>query len=40
MALLVLSTDNWDYVKAAITRIIAAIDAVTAGSYVELEIPE
>ena len=40
MALLVLSTNNWDHVKAAITKITAATDTVTPGSYAELEIPE
>jgi hypothetical protein len=40
MALLVLSTNNWDYVKAAIAKIMAAIDAVTPDSYTEVEIPE
>ena len=38
MALLVLSTNNWDCVKAAITEIMLAIEAVTPGSYAELEI--
>jgi hypothetical protein len=40
MALLVLSTNNWDYVKAAVAKITAAIEAVTPGSYAEVEIPE
>ncbi|HEY3825628.1 MAG TPA: DUF5615 family PIN-like protein [Bryobacteraceae bacterium] len=40
MALLVLSTNNWDYVKAAIAKIMAAIVGVTKGSYIEVEIPE
>jgi hypothetical protein len=40
MALLVFSTNNWDWVKAAIAKIIVAIDAVMPGSYAELEIPE
>ena len=39
MALLMLSTNNWDYVKASIAKIMMAIDAVTPGSYAELEIP-
>lgn len=38
MALPVLSTDNWDYVKAAIAKITAAIDTVTPGSYAEVKI--
>ena len=40
MALLVLSTNNWDLVKAGIAEIRAAIEAVTPGSYAEVEIPE
>jgi hypothetical protein len=40
MALLVLSTNNWDFIKAAITRLTTAIDAVTPGSYAEVEIPD
>ena len=38
MALLVLSTNNWDYVRAAIATIMSAINAVTPGSYAEVEI--
>ncbi len=40
MAVLVLSTNNWDRVKAAIARIMEAIDGVAPGSYAEVEIPE
>jgi hypothetical protein len=40
MAVLVLSTNNWDFIKAGIAEIRAAIDAVTPGSYAEVEIPE
>ncbi len=40
MALMALSTNNWDFIKAAIARITAVIDAVTPGSYTEVEIPE
>jgi hypothetical protein len=40
MAVLVLSTNNWDFIKAGIAQIMAGIDAVTAGSYAEVEIPE
>ena len=40
MALLVLSTNNWDFIKAAIGKIMAAIDGVMPGSYAEIEIPE
>jgi hypothetical protein len=39
MALLVLSTNNWDLVKANIAAIMAGISAVTPGSYAEVEIP-
>ena len=40
MALLVLSTNNWDFIKAAIGKIMEAIDGVMPGSYAEIEIPE
>ena len=40
MALMVLSTNNWDFIKAAIARITAVIDAATPGNYAEVEIPE
>jgi hypothetical protein len=40
MALFILSTNNWDYVKAAIIKIMAAIGSVTPGSYTEVEMPE
>lgn len=40
MALLVLSTNNWYYLKAAIAKVIAAITAARPGSYAEVEIPE
>ena len=40
MAVLVLSTNNWDLVKAGIAEISAAIEAVTPGGYAEVEIPE
>jgi len=40
MALLVLSTNNWDLVKGGIAEIRAAIEAVTPGSYAEVKIPE
>ena len=39
MALVVLSTNNWDLVKAHIAGIMAAIAAATPGSYTEVEIP-
>jgi hypothetical protein len=40
MALMVLSTNNWDFIRAAIAKITAVIDAVTPGSYTEVAIPE
>jgi hypothetical protein len=40
MAVLVLSTNNWDFIKAGVAEIRASIDAVTPGSYAEVEIPE
>jgi predicted nuclease of predicted toxin-antitoxin system len=38
MALVVLSTNNWDYIKGAIAKIMAAIEGVTPGSYTEVDI--
>jgi hypothetical protein len=32
--------NNWDFIKAAIAQIMAALDVVTPGSYGEVEIPE
>ena len=40
MALLVLSTNNWDFIKAAIGKIMPAIDGAMPGSCAEIEIPE
>lgn len=39
MVLVVLSTNNWSFIKAGIGEIMAAIDAVTPSSYTEVEIP-
>jgi hypothetical protein len=39
MALLVLSTNNWSFIKAGVGGIVAAIDAVRPGGYTEVEIP-
>jgi hypothetical protein len=39
IALVVLSTNNWSFIKAGIGEIIAAVHAVTPGSYTEVEIP-
>ena len=38
MALLVLSTNNWGVVKEQISKISAAIDAATCGSFVFVDI--
>jgi hypothetical protein len=40
LAVIVLSTNNWDYVKAALAPILAAIAEAKPGSYAEVEIPE
>jgi hypothetical protein len=39
MAVLVPSTNNRDFVKAGIGKIMTAINAMTPGSYAEVEIP-
>jgi hypothetical protein len=39
MALLVLSTNNWDLVKGHMAEILAAVRTVTPGTYTEVEIP-
>jgi hypothetical protein len=39
LALLVLSTNNWDAIKTHVAAILGAIDGVTPGSYTEVEIP-
>jgi hypothetical protein len=40
IAPVVLSTNNWSFIKADSRAIMAAINATTPGSYVEVEIPE
>jgi hypothetical protein len=40
MALVVLSTNNWAFVKAHIVGIMAAVEAATPGSYTEVDVPE
>ena len=40
MALVVLSTNNWTFIKAHIGAIMTAVDAVEPGSYIEVDIPE
>ena len=39
MALMVLSTNNWDFIKAHIGAVMAAIEVAKPGSYAEVEIP-
>ncbi len=39
LALLVLSTNNWERVKAHIAGIMAAVNAATPGSNTEVQIP-
>jgi hypothetical protein len=38
MAMLVLSTNSWSIIKDRLSDILAAIDAVTPGSYTEVDI--
>ena len=40
MALVVLSTNNWTFVKAHIAEIMVAVEAATPGSYSEVDVPE
>src|SRR5580658_8072121 len=40
MACLVLSTNNWDRIKAGLGWVLAAIVEVKPGTYAEVEIPE
>lgn len=40
MALVVLSTNNWEFVKAHIVGIMVAVEAATQGSYTEVKVPE
>ena len=39
LALLVLSTNNWERIKAHIAGIMSAVNTATPGSYTEVEIP-
>jgi hypothetical protein len=39
MALIVLSTNNWSFIKAHIGAVMAAVDAVKPGGYTKVEIP-
>jgi len=38
LAILVVSTNNWSYIRADIAKITAAIEAVMPSSYTEVEI--
>ncbi len=40
IALVVLGQGRWPLVRIHVTRIVAAVNAATAGSYAEVEIPE
>jgi hypothetical protein len=40
LAMLVLSTNNWDCIKAGIAQILAAIGGANPGSYAEIEIDD
>lgn len=40
LALLVLSTNNWELFKAGVAQIVAALPDAEPGSYAELRIPE
>jgi hypothetical protein len=40
MALVVLSTNNWAFIKAHLARIMVAVEEATPGSYTEVFIPE
>jgi hypothetical protein len=39
IAVVVLSTNNWNFIKAHVAAVMAAINAASAGSYAEVEIP-
>jgi len=39
MTLVLLSSNNWSFIKAGVGEIRAAIDAAGQGSYTEVEIP-
>jgi hypothetical protein len=38
IAILVFSTPNWPRIQRAITAVVGAVDATSAGSYTEVEI--
>lgn len=40
IAVVALGRSRWTLVKPAITKVVAAVDSVTPGSYTEVEIPE
>jgi hypothetical protein len=39
ISLVVLSTNNWSFIKTHIDAVMVAVDAVKPGSYSEVEIP-
>jgi hypothetical protein len=39
MAVMVLSTNNWDAIKNHVAMVLAAIDATIPGGYAEVQIP-
>lgn len=39
IAIVVLSTPSWPRIQRALSRVVAAIDAIERGGYVEVEIP-
>jgi len=40
IAVIVLSTNNWSFIRAHVPAIATVIDEAVAGSYAEVEIPE
>jgi predicted nuclease of predicted toxin-antitoxin system len=40
MVLVVLTTNNWEFVKAHIAGIMVAVEAARPGSYTEVNVPE
>lgn len=40
IALVVLSTNNWTFLRAHVGKIVAAVNAATPGSHAKVEVPE
>lgn len=40
IALGVLSTNNWSFIRAHVAKIVAAVNAAMPGSHAEVEVPE